>query len=286
MSNVCTASDAQKQCDILLRASVGRNPLSRWRRIGDLIAKHHGGIDLDLALQFLGDHHDEASGRERGVAHTIASIASVTSLLLRPQRQELWMGVGPVPAGNNHFFGFDCRAALGGDGDLEFLGKRSGHPFGEDARLPAVRRYAEAACRYDRCPEDLDPVLELLQQALEIDPQEPAYPRRIGRLHLIANRPDPAEAMLRRALSVPDQGPSELAETWLLLGYGHDRKAEREAACEAYRRVLELHDGEAEPIRAVNPLVLLSAHRHLEEPFREGDVEALGVSFALLSGWE
>jgi hypothetical protein len=50
--------------------------------------------------------------------------------------------------------------------------------------------------------------------------------------------------------------------------------------------VLEIHDGETEPIRAVNPLVLLSAHKHLEEPFREGDVEALTVRFALLSGWE
>ena len=50
--------------------------------------------------------------------------------------------------------------------------------------------------------------------------------------------------------------------------------------------MLEVHDGEAEPIRAVNPLVLLSAHKHLEEPFREGEVGALTVSFALLSGWE
>jgi isopenicillin-N N-acyltransferase-like protein len=286
MSNVCTASDAQKQGDILLRASVGRNPLSRWQRIGDLIAKHHGAIDLDLALGFLGDHYDEASGRERGVAHTIASIASVTSVLLRPERRELWMGVGPVPAGNNRFLGFDCRAALEGDGDLGSLGRRSGNPFGEDARLEAVRRYAEAACLYDRCPDEVDPMLKLLHEALEIDPQEPAYPRMIARLQLLANQPGPAEAMLRRALSVPAQGPSELAEAWLLLGYGHDLRNAREAACDAYRRVLEIQDGETETIRAVNPLVLLSAHKHLEEPFRKGGVGALIVSFALLSGWE
>jgi isopenicillin-N N-acyltransferase-like protein len=286
MSNVCTASDAQKQCDILLRASVGRNPLSRWRRIGDLITKHHGTIDLDTALGFLGDHYDEASGRERGAAHTIASIASVTSVLLRPEGREIWMGVGPVPAANNPFLGFDCRAALAGDGELEFLGKRSGNPFGEDARLRAVRRYAEAACLYDRSPDQVNAMLSLLHEALEIDPQEPAYPRMIARLHLLANDPDPAEAMLRRALSIPAQGPSELAEAWLLLGYGCDLKLAREDAQDAYRRVLELHDGEAEPIRAVNPLVLLSAHGHLEEPFRKGDVEALTVSFALLSGWE
>jgi isopenicillin-N N-acyltransferase-like protein len=287
MSNVCTASDAQKQCDILLRASVGRNPLSRWRRIGDLITKHHGAIDLDIALLFLGDHYDEASGRERGAAHTIASIASVTSVLLRPETREIWIGVGPVPAANNPFLGFDCRAALAGRGEIEFLGRRSGNPFGEDARLRAVHRYAEAACLYDRSPDDVDAMSSLLHEALEIDPQEPAYPRMIARLHLLANHPDPAEAMLRRALSIPAQGPSELAEAWLLLGYGCDLRKAREDAQDAYRRVLELHDGAgAEPIRAVNPLVLLSAHRHLEEPFRKGDVEALTVSFALLSGWE
>jgi hypothetical protein len=286
MSNVCTASNAQKRGDILLRTSVGRNPLSRWRRIGDLITKHHGAIDLDLALSFLGDHHDEASGRERGVAHTIASIGSVTSVLLRPERRELRMGVGPVPASNNRFLGFDCSAALEGSGDLGFLGKRTGNPFGEDTRLEAVRRYAEASCIYDRRPDDVNAILKLLHQALEIDPQEPSYPRMIARFQLLANDPGPAEAMLQRALSIPSQGPSELAEAWLLRGYGYDRSNAREAAREAYQRVLEIHDGETDPICAVNPLVLLSAHKHLEEPFGEGDVGALSVSFALLSGWE
>jgi len=286
MSNVCTASEAQKQCDILLRASVGRNPLSRWRRIGDLITKHHGRIDLDTALGFLGDHYDEASGRERGTAHTIGSIASVTSVLLRPERREIWMGVGPVPTANNPFLGFDCRAALAGEGELEFLGRRSGNPFGEDDRLRAVHRYADAASLYDRSPGEVDAMLKLLHEAQEIDPQEPAYPRMIARLHLLANQPDLAEAMLRRALSIPAQGPSEIAEAWLLLGYGCDLREARDAARDAYQRVLDQHEREVDPIRAVNPLVLLSAHRHLEEPFREGDVEALTVSFALLSGWE
>jgi len=264
----------------------GRNPLSRWRRIDDLITKHHGTIDLDIALRFLGDHYDEASGRERGAAHTIASIASVASVLLRPERREIWLGVGPVPTANNSFLGFDCRAALAGNGELEFLGERSGNPFGEDARLGAVHRYAEAACLYDRSPDQVDAILKLLHEALEIDPEEPAYPRMIARLQLLANQPDPAQAMLQRALSIGAQGPSELAEAWLLRGYGFDLSKEREAAQDAYRRVIGLHDGEAEPIRAVNPLVLLSAHKHLQEPFREGEAEALTVSFALLSGWE
>ncbi len=286
MSNVCTASDAQKQFDVLLRASVGRNPLSRWRRIGDLIAKHHGAIDLDLALRFLGDHHDEASDRERGVAHTIASIASLTSILMRPERRELWMGVGPVPAGNNRFLGFDCRAALEGGGDLGFLGRRTGNSFGEDARLRAVRCYADAACLYDRSPDEMGAIRKLLHEALEIDPEEPAYPRMIARLQLLANDPGPAEAMLQRAISIPAQGPGELAEAWLLLGYRHDLAKAREAARNAYRQVLEIHDAEVEPIRAVNTLVLLSAHKHLKEPFLPGDVEALTVSFPLLSGWE
>jgi isopenicillin-N N-acyltransferase-like protein len=286
MSNVCTASEAQKQCDILLRNSVGRNPLSRWQRIGDLIEKHRGAIDVDTALGFLGDHYDEASGRERGVGHTIASIASVTSVLLRPARGEIWMGVGPVPAANNPFLGFDCRAALAGEGELEFLGERSGNPFGEDARLGALRRYAEAARLYDGSPDEAEAMLKLLEEAMEIDPQEPAYPRMSARLHLLANAPGPAQAMLQRAISIPAQGPSELAEAWLLLGYACDLGEAREEARDAYRRVLELHDAEAGPTRVVNPLVLLSAHRRLEEPFREGDVEALTVSFALLSGWE
>ncbi len=286
MSNVCTASDAQKQRDVLLRTSVGRNPLSRWRRIGDLIAKHRGAIDLDLALGFLGDHHDEASGRERGVGHTISSIASLTSVLLWPGRRQLWMGVGPVPAGNNRFLGFDCGAALEEGGELGFLGRRPGNPFGEDARLPAVRHYAEAAYLYSHSLDESSAILKLLHEALEIDPQEPAYPRMIARFLLLANDPGPAKEMLQGAIAIPEQGPGELAEAWVLLGYGHDLSGAREAALDAYRQALAIHEAEAEPIRAVNPLVLLSAHRHMTEPFRPGEVEALIVSFPLLSGWE
>ena len=80
--------------------------------------------------------------------------------------------------------------------------------------------------------------------------------------------------------------PGELAEAWVLLGYGRDLSGAREAALDAYRQAIKIHEAEAEPIRAVNPLVLLSAHRHLKEPFRPGEVEALTVSFPLLSGWE
>jgi isopenicillin-N N-acyltransferase-like protein len=286
MSNVCTESEAQKQCDILLQAGVARNPLSRWRRISNLITKHHGSIDLDLALSFLGDHYDEASGRERAVAHTIACLGSVTSVLLRPERRELWIGVGPVPVSNNHFFGFDCTDALGGGGSVRFLGRRPGNPFREDKRLRALRLYADAACLYERDPDEVDRVLRLLEEALEIDPQEPVYPRMIARLHLLYNRPGPAEEMLQRALSISAQGPSEVAETWLLLGYARDLRNDREAARAAYRTVGEAHDGGAVPIRAINPLILHSAGKHLEEPFRSGDVEALTVSFGLQSGWE
>jgi tetratricopeptide (TPR) repeat protein len=196
------------------------------------------------------------------------------------------MGVGPVPAANNPFLGFGCRAALEGRGELEFLGRRPGNPFASDDRLRALRRYAEAACLHDHSPDSLDPILKLLHEAREIDAQEPAYPRMIARLHLLAGDIDPAEAMLRRALEIPAQGPSELAEAWLLLGYARDLREAREEAKDAYRRVLESNEAGAEPIRAVNTLVLLSAHRHLQEPFRRGNVEALNVSFALLSGWE
>jgi hypothetical protein len=108
----------------------------------------------------------------------------------------------------------------------------------------------------------------------------------IARFQLLAKDPAPAEEMLRRAIAIPAQGPGELAEAWVLRGYGHDLSGAREADLDAYRQALAIHEAETEPIRAVNPLVLLSAHRHIREPFRPGDVEALTVSFPLLSGWE
>lgn len=284
MTNTCTASDRQKERDLLLRGGIARNPLSRLRRIESLVDEHRGRIDVDTALAFLADHFDCASGRRRAVGHTIANIASVVSVLLRPGRREVWVGVGRVPASNNPFHGFDCADALAGRGEPRRLGRREPLAL-DETQLRALRCYADAAAAFDRTP-DTEAPLALLRDAESIDPDEPAYPRMLGRLLLRIGRADDAAAALVRAAGAGGQAPSERAEALLLLGHAHDLAGQRVDAVAAYRAALEAGDASDDSLRAVNPLVVHAARERITAPLDRDDAARLPVSFPLLSGWE
>ena len=92
----------------------------------------------------------------------------------------------------------------------------------------------------------------------------------------VPHAPDGVEATI---LSLDD-------ETALLQGYVCDLQQRRPEAEQFYRRVLGLREEGAEPLYALNPLVLHSAENRLSIPFQKGDVDATTVSFSFQSGWE
>jgi hypothetical protein len=252
----------------------------------ELIEEQHGRIDLARAVGFLGDHFDPASGRERGVGHTIASIASLTSVVFVPELRQVWLGLGPAPAANNRFVGFDCTPELEGGGDAVALGDLEGNAFSNDRRMQALARYSAASLAYDENPEDADAVIALLEEARRIDPAEAHYGRMLARFELRRGAPAAAEHALARAAEIEGQSRAEQAETALLRGYVCDLEQRRPEAEAFYRRVLDLREESAEPLFALNPLVLHSAEKRLSKPFERGDVDATAVSFSLQSGWE
>lgn len=286
MTNTACADPDMKEKDILLANGVGRNPLSRFERIGQLFAERQEPLDVQAAIDLLGDHYDPASGRTRAVAHTIASLATVTSVVLSPEDRQIWLGMGPAPVSNNPFLGFDCSPEFEGRGPADWLGRLDGNGFAKDPRLEGLRLYRQASAAYDRDPEAVSPVIALLEGALEIDPEEPSYARMLARFELRRSGFAAARQALERALAVEAQGPSERAEAHLLLGHAHDLEERREAAMEQYRAALALRDDQTSAILAVNPLVLHAAEKHLDRPFAPGDVGATTISFTLLSGWE
>jgi hypothetical protein len=286
MSNMCSASASQVERDLLLRGGIARNPISRFRRMSQMIQEEHGRIDLARATAFLGDHFDPASGRERGVGHTIASIASVTSVVFVPELRQVWIGLGPAPAANNRFVGFDCTPELDGSGAAVALGDLAGNAFSNDRRMRAVARYRAASLAYDENPEDPDAVIALLEEAREIDPAEAHYGRMLARFELRRGAAAAAERALAQVAQIAGQSRAEQAETSLLRGYVCDLQQLRPQAEQFYRRVLGLREEAADPLQAVNPLVLHSAEKRLAKPFQKGDVDAATVSFSFQSGWE
>jgi hypothetical protein len=286
MSNMCSASAGQVEKDLLLQGGIARNPISRFRRVTELIDEHRGGIDLPRAAAFLGDHFDPASGRERGVGHTIASIASVTSVVLAPELRQVWIGLGPAPAANNRFIGFDCTPEFERSGEAVPLGHIEGNAFSKHPRMGGVASYRAASLAFDENPEDVDGVIALLEQAREIDPSEANYARMLARFELRRGAGDAAKRALAQAASISGQSRAEEAENALLLGYAYDLQQRRREAEECYRQVLDLREEAADPLHALNPLVLHSAEKCLSEPFQKGDAGATAVSFSLQSGWE
>jgi len=286
MSNMCSASASQMGHDLLLRGGVARNPLSRFRRMTQMIEQQHGRIDLAQAAAFLGDHFDPASGRERGVGHTIANIGSVTSVVFVPELRQVWIGLGPAPAANNRFVGFDCKPELEGSGPAVALGELEGNAFANDRRMRAVACYGAASLAYDENPEDPAAVIALLEEAREIDPAEANYCRMLARFELRLGAAAAAERALVQAAEISGQSRAEEAETALLQGYVCDLQQRRPEAEQFYRRVLGLREEGAEPLYALNPLVLHSAKNRLSIPFQKGDVDATTVSFSFQSGWE
>jgi tetratricopeptide (TPR) repeat protein len=283
---MCSASANQMGHDLLLRGGIARNPISRFRRMTQLIDEQHGRIDLARAAAFLGDHFDPASSRERGVGHTIASIASVTSVVFAPELRQVWIGLGPAPAANNRFIGFDCTPEFEASGAALSLGDLEGNAFSNDRRMRAVARYHAASLAYDENPEDADAVIALLEQAREIDPDEANYCRMLARFELRRGAPAAAERALAQAATIFGQSLAEEAENALLRGYVCDLQQRRSEAEAFYRHVLGLREETTDPLCAVNPLVLRSARKRLSKPFQEGDVEAATVSFSFQSGWE
>jgi hypothetical protein len=286
MANTCSAKARQVERDLLLRGGIARNPISRFRRMTEMIEEQRGRIDLPRAAAFLGDHFDPASGRERGIGHTIASIASVTSVVLTPELRQVWIGLGPAPAANNRFIGFDCTPEFERSGAAVPLGHLEGNAFSKDRRMEGVASYRAASLAYDEDPEDVEAVIALLERAREIDPAEANYGRMLARFELRRGAGDAAERALEQAASIPEQSRAEEAENALLRGYACDLQQKRPEAEAYYRQVLDLREEAADPLHAVNPLVLHSAEKRLSKPFQKGDVDAAVVSFSLQSGWE
>jgi len=254
--------------EIAVNWSYPLNSFHRTRRMNQLLREHHGRIDPQKGAEFLGDHYDLNTGRERATGDVIAQYHNVSSVVMDVTAKDLWVAVGPAPVCNTHYVGFNFEDGFAGPGKLADLpvlrGTWEGNP-----RLAAYRHYIRADQLFAR-EDDLEGALNELKAAMAIDPSEPTYAQMAGLLLLRSEKPAEAAVMFGKALALPQSVHKEsLSRLWL--GRSYDLTGERESAREQYQAALGLSP--------LHPKVQAAAEEGLKKPYPARQAGKVSVDF-------
>lgn len=174
-----------------LRYSNGREAVLE-RRLRGL-----RGMTPAAAMALLGDHESgDVPGWERMTGDCLAQTISVQSVVVDPERQALWVGVGQAPTSKGPWQRIPWRW----DGpELEVL------PAPQDTAQTSPRDVAYAwfveAARLEANRAHEHDVETAVSQAVALQPDDPSYRHIAGGLALRSNRPDEALAHFEAALA-------------------------------------------------------------------------------------
>lgn len=181
--------------------------LERCRAVGAC-----GGIGHEDLQALLGSHHDPVGGeRERAAGSVVAQPTSVHSIVMDPERERLFVSVGPVPTGGGPWAEVPWEwSRHAGAGVVEpevptepvaILASR----FAQGAARQARDAYVQAVAIENRAGDE-HAMLTLLEQATALDPDEPTYRMLAGALAFKRGELTRARAHLGRGLEA-DQAP-------------------------------------------------------------------------------
>lgn len=213
---------------IEVNTSIRLHTLGRYLRARQLLARDRGGVDEARMAEYLGDHVDPFTGRERPVGNTIAQVNNLSSVVFAPERREAWVAVGPAPVSHNRFRAIRLDEELGKAPRGEVESFREGNRFGRGERNDALRHYMQAYVRFEECGS-AEEVLPLLEEAMRLDPDEPSYALVCGVLRLKARRFPEAASVLDRAIAQEDL-PHKRAVARFWKGIAHRFMGETETA--------------------------------------------------------
>ena len=265
----CYLSPSLQEHEYVPGYAIHEHNHARLLRMRQLLEEHAGGIDAAKMAVLLGDHFDPVAGQERPLGNTISAVHNVTSAVLEADRQRIWIARGPAPANTTaSYTGFDLEAIRRGEEGN--LGDIPGNPYFHHPAYPALRQYALAYQAFD----DLDTprVMEHLQQACALDPEEPIYAFMLGLFYLKAGRTEEALARFRQADQPCNSAyRSALARLWQarccdLLG----RRPEAE---KLYRSVLEIAPQDSG--------LDLTARKGLRKPYKTRAVKGIIAEFLM-----
>jgi Acyl-coenzyme A:6-aminopenicillanic acid acyl-transferase len=282
MSNIYMASAELRKRDILVQGAFDRNPVSRQNRVDAMLQDETKPVDLARIASILADLFDPASNRVRSVAHTIASVMTVTSAIARPSEHELWVGEDLGPTSIGRYIGFNLSKAFDGGEPIIVGTIEAGKETANYAT--AMRHFMAARLAYEEA-NDPETALKLLEQGRTSDPSESAFNRTIARLLIRAQRFQSADAELL-AINLGDATPNERAEIAILRGHIADVRGLRSSALQLYADALKGRGAQDDPLRRIALPLLDIAQRHLSKPFSANDALQIAVPFSQISGIE
>ena len=242
---------------------------ARLIRMRRLLEESAGSIDPALMAKMLGDHYDPLSEMERPLGNTVSAVHNVTSAVMEPDKQRVWVALGPAPANTTPaYVGFDIEALRRGEEGR--LGSVPGNPYFHSPGYPALRQYTLAYQAFDELAEDK--AIAHLEEACRLDEEEPIYAFVLGLFYLKKGAVQKALDKFMQA-EKPFNSSYRQALVALWQGRCRDLLGQRSEALELYRRVLEGAPPESDPP--------VRAQKGLKRPYRFGAVKHLMIEFLM-----
>lgn len=218
-----------------LYGSYWRHNLGRQTRLNTMLRERHGQLDAQGVAEIIGDEgHPDCR-----ISEAMAMLMTTGSVVFSPEDGRVWIGKGPTPTSHGDWLPFSLTA----QSYDEAAPRLRTIPDVTSPRHEAFELYRQAYLSYF---DDREPAksLNLMDQALALQPKESLYHFLAGLLALRCEQPQRAEAELAKCLELSHPHPERLSAFRLWRARALDLLGRRPEALTDYQSAL---DGPADP---------------------------------------
>ncbi len=245
-----------------LYGSYWRHNLGRQRQVTRLLTEQPGSISPNAIASFLADPGEEQSCR---ISTSIGMLMTVSSVVFRPEDGVFWVASGETPISENPFIPFDLNT----ESHNPDHGQLDGGVPRDEASREAFACYRRAYVAY-LDEDDLPRSQQLMNQACELQPDQPLYHFLAGMLALRLGDTQLALDSLGRCLELGHPHGERLATFHLWRARAADLSGNREQGLRDYRAALGHHS---------DPPVWRAARRGLRRAYKRRQADQVDVDF-------
>ena len=277
-------SEEKRKIDLVAKYNLNEGCPGRYHRFMQLIEENYGKIDPSLVAQFMGDHIRYTTGTERNAYGIIAVDDNINSIVFLPEELKLWVAVGPAPVCNNPYFGFDFKNEIIGQPSNLKPKILEGYKFKNLNKKRGMEKFNQAYALYENNSNLTSKTLNLIQDALKLDPDEIIYYQMIAKILIHKEQYNKAIEVISKALEFT-QSLNERAHNYLLLGILNDLKGNRENAINYYNEIEKLVKNEPQDSWfKVNRVLIAFAEKYRKVSFTKKNLNERSVSISFSQG--
>ncbi|MCD6569745.1 MAG: hypothetical protein J7L53_03485 [Deltaproteobacteria bacterium] len=287
MTNMAILKEKQK-IDFVVKYHLNEGCPGRYFRLMQLIKENYGKIDPSLAAEFMGDHIRITTNTERTTYGILGVTYNVNSAVFSPEDLKLWVAAGPAPVCNNPYIGLDFQQEIKGIQSKVTPEILEGYRFKNPNKRLGMYKYNQAFILYEQDPKQVDDMLNLIQEASELDPEEAIYYRMIAKFLIHKGLYDEAISSIEKALPLK-QSLNETAHNYLLLGILYDLKEDRQKALSYYHKIDDLMQQKVDdPWFKLNSVLWAFTQKYENKPFGKKQLKdrCVSIGFAQDTGIE